>query len=433
MTGERSQHPPNLALRQARERMRMTRSEFARALSDTVWRHDRCHPGVSAVTVKNWETGKARPRRTDRVIDAACELTALNAAQLGLDHDVPCTGGLTALSVESAYPPPSIEEPPSQRRDFLAGTLGITLPTAPQPTRVDLGDVRQLVEGIAVLRRQDQLVGGDSLAPVARRLLERGRALLGVNTCAEKVRRALYSAVGQVAVDAGWLYFDRHELTTARHLYHEALTAAVLSHDDPVAAHAWANLALHAQSSGRPREAIAYLHAAQNVLGQWASAPLRALLLGREAGQWAALGDMTRFQRCSGQAREEFEPVWTPETDWASFVDVGELNMMEGNGLASGGRHDAALERFTLAAADVSPERPRNAVARELRLARAHVAVGDVRGGALRGGAVLDQALRMDSGGLRDSLGQLRTALARHPRIPAAREFEDQVRESLRA
>lgn len=62
----------------------MTRPQLADALTTLAVKQDPRHPGISVYMIKTWETGLARPRRSDAAYDALRELTGMSAEQLGL-------------------------------------------------------------------------------------------------------------------------------------------------------------------------------------------------------------------------------------------------------------------------------------------------------------------------------------------------------------
>ncbi len=421
-------HPPNDLLRQARERrLRKTRPELADALTQMIRARDPRHPGVSLYMVKSWERGYAKPPVTSPVPDLLCQLTGLTRTQLGFDADTLYTSPLTARNVET--PPVPAEEAATQRRVFLTSTLAVALPAAPLPQRVEPRHVRELTDALSELERQDQLHGAGALVSPAEALLRRGRDLLAAGNYTDHMGRALYSAVGRLAVSTGWFRFDTGDVERARAYYHDGLVAATIGRDDHLTTRTLAILGHHANELGRYREAVSYVQAAQDTAGRWAPPALRALLLSREAAQWAAMGDLQRHQRLAAEAHDVYEPAAADA--WFSFVDQGELYTMEGHGLAAGSRFAEAVELFDRAVADTNPARRRNAVSRSLLLARAHVAAGDPTGAVARATPALESLREVNSARLRSSLRQLCRSLTSHQGMAAVKAFDEQARTCL--
>lgn len=414
----------NTLLSAARERLKAMPAATARALE--AYAHDigdlsfRC----SEDKYRTWEMGRIPRENTWPVI---CGYFGKSPEELGLRPApaLACTAMAHAVTVDRASRVNFDEEPATQRREFLTATLAASLPAGPPPARVELRHVRDLTTATLALRQADQLHGGSHLVAAAHRLLTRGQHMVAAQYT-DLVGRQLHSAIGWLGVQVGWLAYDAGQMDRAAGYYRDALVAASVSRDDAITVNALACYAYYARESGRQREALAYLRAAHDTADRWAPPALRSLLCSRQAAQCAALGDLTAFQRLSGEAHDVYEP---PAPDlWYSFVDQGELFAMEGYGLAAGGSPSQAVSLFNRAVADTSPQRRRNAVSRSLLLARATLAAGDPNGAVAHATPVLAALRELNSARLRGSLDHLRTALTAHRSLSAVRDFDEQTR-----
>ncbi|MGY6025314.1 hypothetical protein [Streptomyces spinosirectus] len=75
-------------------------------------------------------------------------------------------------------------------------------------------------------------------------------------TYGERVERALYAAVGDLAASAGWFAYDAGQQQAATGLYNEALQAGMLAGDGMLQACVWSNLAMQARLLDRDQEAL---------------------------------------------------------------------------------------------------------------------------------------------------------------------------------
>jgi tetratricopeptide (TPR) repeat protein len=422
---------PNLRLIAAREASGLRAAQCARALERHAhtempgnWLSFRC----SEERYRSWEQGRI-PR--EYVWPVLTSFFNKSLADLGLIGNPSYATGDTGPSVGGRLTPPTVQELPSQRRDFLAGALGIALPTAPTPARVEMSHVHSLVEGSEQLRQRDQARGGVELVPAAERLLGYGRALLGSGAYGDRVSRALHCAVGEVAIIAGWLHFDAGDRGRARALYHDALAASLVGHEPALSVHAMANLGFLAHAEGRSREAVDLARAARDAAGRWADSQLAALLLAREARACASIGDAAGAERAAGQALAAFDSAEPNEGAWYRFFDAGELHGHRGSGLAALGRLDAAEEQLRHALDLAATERPRNALTFRLRLVRVLLSRSDWQAAAEEGYAAVDAAVGMRSARISASLGQLRDALIPHRRQKPIAALDDQLRSAL--
>lgn len=413
----------NHRLRSARVARGLKIAECARVLEKWAHQHGYLNFHCSEDTYRRWEYGH-QPRDSNHAVLTGYFGKTLS--ELGICEKPDEASATPSPMVRVAPSISTMRESPTHRRELITGGLGLLLPIPPMPARVEMRHVRELDNGTARLRAGDQLHGGGTHVAAAEDLLEHGHALIAVRSYSDQVSRRLYSAVGSLAVQAGWLCYDAGDLHRAHAHFKEGLLAATVGRDDPVAVHALATLALPAEDMGRHREALSFVQAAQDMAGQWAHPALRALLLSRQAAQWAALGDLTRSEDLSAEAHDTYEPP--PEDTWFSFVDEGELYTTEGYGLAAGGHPERGAALFTRAVADTSPLRPRNAVSRRLLLANAHAAAGDPNGAVEQADKVVGQVAELGSARLRDSVRRLRRMLVPHQRLRSVVQFEERTR-----
>lgn len=404
-----AREPVNWALFAARSARGLSQRQLAAALEQHAWKIGKPKFRCVARSVLRWEGGDGTYLETLYVLTdffgcAPADIGFLPNAKPIPDQGSPTVGG---VSVEPG------EQTTSHRRVILSTAMGVSLPTlATLPTRVETRHVDQLTDAVGALRRQDQLTGGARVLPLARQVLDFGRALLGAGNYSDAVSRSVHCAVGELEILCGWLSFDAGKVDAARSLYHSALASAIVGGDSSISVHALANLGHLAQSTDRAREAVDYARAAQDAAGRWADPRLRSLLLAREATAWARLGDLAACQRLAAQARAAFDQVEPSGGAWFGFFNATELHGSQGADLGDVGRLAEAEPLLRRAVECADPERPRNALSYRLELLRLLVRRADWQAAAEEGEAVAEVAAGMRSGRITASLAGIRGELA---------------------
>ncbi|GFJ77602.1 transcriptional regulator [Phytohabitans houttuyneae] len=305
--------------------------------------------------------------------------------------------------------------------DALAGWLaGARRAAAPSGRRRGGADPDAVAATVAVLRRQDDLVGGTDLAGPAGRELD---AALGRPPGGPSSRRLL-AVVAEAAQLTGWLAADAGDVGSALTAYRAALTAAAEAGDRPLAAHVLGSASHLLAGHGDPRGALLLARTGLAGAGRTASATLRALLLHRVAFAAALCGERRAAHDALDQAgtiAARRDPTQDPT--WLYWVDEAELSAMTGRSMAALGRPLRAEPLLTAAVGRSG--QPRTTALYGAWLARACLDLGEVeRAGEVAGTALLD-AVRSGSARAAAEVVRVRPRLAAHREVPEARRFAE--------
>jgi transcriptional regulator with XRE-family HTH domain len=273
---------------------------------------------------------------------------------------------------------------------------------------------------VAVLRRQDDLVGGADLAGPAGRELG---AALGRPEGVPASRRLL-GLVAEAAQLTGWLAADAGDPAGALAAYRTALAAAAGAGDRPLAAHVLGSASHLLAGHGDPRGALLLARTGLAGAGRSAPAALRALLLHRVAFAAARCGERRAAHTALGQAATAAarrDPAHDPP--WLYWLDEGELSAMTGRTLAALGRPLRAEPLLTAAVRRTG--QPRTTAIYGAWLTRVCLDLGEVeRAGEVAADALLD-AVRSGSARAAAEVVGVRQRLAAHRDVPEARRFAE--------
>ncbi|MFC3966485.1 hypothetical protein [Nocardia jiangsuensis] len=288
-----------------------------------------------------------------------------------------------------------------RRRDFgkFAAFMAAGLPAWNQPgvTRIGAEDVQRLVRAAAELEAADQQVGGAPLVDTAVAGLDRALALLSTGAYSDATGRALMSATGELAVQAGFLAYDANRHDLARRCYSDSFALASAADDAGLTVHACLNaanqaIALARQNRGSPSYALTLVSRASDLVRGQAPGRVHALVAARQAQAYGVAGDRLGFGRAIATAWREldaavnFEPV-DDCPQWLRFVNAAELHQHEARGFGDIGDTAQALARYDLTCAEAAS--PRNAANARAWRAATRAENGDTRGALEDGVEVL--------------------------------------------
>lgn len=288
-----------------------------------------------------------------------------------------------------------------RRRDFgkLAAFTVAALPTCDHtaPARLGTEDVQRLARAVAQLEAADQHVGGAPLVDAAVATLDRTLALLDSSAYSDATGRALMSATGELAAQAGFLAYDADRHGLARRCYSDAFALASAADDTGLTVHACLNAAnqsitLARQGRGSPSYALTLISRARDLVRGRPPGRIHALVSVRAAQAYGIAQDRQGFGRAIATAwREldaalEFEPV-EDAPQWLRFVSASEIRAHEARGHHDLGDLSRAIELYEVACGE--PAQPRNALNDRAWLAATRAAIGDTRGALEEGTAVL--------------------------------------------
>ncbi|WP_433227564.1 helix-turn-helix domain-containing protein [Actinomadura formosensis] len=242
------------------------------------------------------------------------------------------------------FDPGDGEDDPVERRQFLGVTtaaVGLTVspwtpvghPEAQQRRRIGADVVAQLKRRTVRLRRLDDVLGGADTYRLYASELSATRNLTAAATYSETTGRALLAVVAEQAQQAGWAALDAGQMTAARALYRESMTAAAEAGNSSLLGNALALMSYQRVTAGQRGTDEA--DAACRVVGPETPSAVRALLHERAAWAHAMAGQSHTRQveeslgaatkALAGNVGEEGH-----DPDWARWVDDVELQIMTG-------------------------------------------------------------------------------------------------------
>lgn len=389
--------------------------------------------GIPIATVKKWHRLRAKiTLRASSAADMDTLLKTLDEEQLErfrtalAKYFMAAEGPIIASTgdAETREIPVEVweDEDDVNRRQLATTVGGVSLAAAGYPifrrlpnTQVGASDVADLMAVVDRFVHQDQQIGGNTLVEAAQRQLAQAKWMLETCEFSDDVAARFTSAVGNMAVRAGWLAYDADHQNVARQSYSEAIALATIAHDDELTIHACVNSAMQAihlsrrlSTDGRPlgsaRHALRLLSRARDLTHGVPPGRIHSLIGMREAIAYAALGDESGFRRAiAGAEREmdqaaEYEPITQCPT-WLRFMSHTEVTFHEAIGLTYLALSDPHRSDHTKLSAAVNlsalvtqqQDSPRNAVASRAGYASNLALVGDTAGALEQANLVLTQ------------------------------------------
>ncbi|MER6477704.1 hypothetical protein [Streptomyces filamentosus] len=327
--------------------------------------------------------------------------------------------------------------PPVKRRTALAGVAAIGLPwlTTSAPDRTGASDLRIGDDEVAVFQATaadldaiDQQFGGDRLWRSAKMQLSYLHYVIDHGVYTEEIGQELHAIAGQLTTSLGWFCYDADQQTEARVYFSEALNAAMLTGDHPLATRTLSNMSRQCIDLRKPREAVRYARTAEQYAAKWGAPPrVHALLHIRAAQGYASAGDEMNTSLSVKRAWKSFDQgatAWDPE--WTGFLNEAELTCLEGMARADLGQHKRAVRLLDRSASLQAVEHSRNRGMCLARLARAALSDRDYD----RTAHAALESLRLIEGGqsstrTRRQLAVVRDSLGGHKTSAPLRETFD--------
>ncbi|TLF79093.1 helix-turn-helix domain-containing protein [Nocardia cyriacigeorgica] len=365
--------------------LRMTQEQFAEQI------------GWSVATVRKWERAtESRPVRAQRAADLDSWLAKLSPEQM--------RRFALAVSAPRAVAPrhsPSggVEDEADVNRREFSKAAALTVATFPQwtPSRIGMADVDRLNAFTAELEATQQRVGGAGLLPTAVEALERTRGLLHSCVFDDTTGKAWMSAVGELAVQTGWLAYDADRTQLAWRCYSDALSLAFTADDDDLTVHACMNAALQSITLARigrvsPSYALALTRRAGDLVRRRPAGRIHALIAAREAAAHGTACDAGSAARAMSVAWREIDNAIDDEPEdecptWLRFVSHSEVRFHEARACTDIGNHGRALNLFEVVAGE--PASPSNTMHAAAWWSASLARTGDVQAAIEAGDPVL--------------------------------------------
>ncbi|HTJ66697.1 MAG TPA: hypothetical protein VL551_04140 [Actinospica sp.] len=231
MTSQSVPRKPNFKLRNARQAMRLSQSQFAdaiRAAGNAVGDPNRCTKRL----VQKWETGE-HTKCTLPYLRVLMIMTGLPASELGFpvpdgsDVEDASSDEMVGAAAIAARPP--IHRPWDDTMDKSLDRLHLAVEN---PSLVDTHTAQLLEVGTGVLFDFERHIPHRLLAPTVDRHFATATALLAASRH-ENVRRAVIISCGATALLASWMAFDRRDIGVTFRFWEAAKgVAEATAHED---------------------------------------------------------------------------------------------------------------------------------------------------------------------------------------------------------
>ena len=378
--------------------------------------------GRSQSTISRIERGGSRTR------DVA------TLRRLGSELDIaPVLLGLAGHSSQDKHST-TTSEPPVYRRDFVFSAAAAVLASTALPgTVIAEAEAAATVHAITTAhRRLDGTTSSRELAePVAAHLRMAGRMQTKIEDPLS--RQAMAAAVSEVAGLAGWLYWDMHDLGSARRHYRIAVQQAQrASGDSMLTAYMLGSLASFVVvQEGAANEGIALIrHAAKASEGE-RPATADAWLASIEAVAHASAGDdvqtwraLDRAKAAVGRVAAEDPPPWP----WVFPFDAGKIATHQLTCAVRLRRPDVAYAAVANLPASMTAGHRKQGALVLLDLASAHVQTQEVEEGLRVATVAIDLAATTQSERVLSRAQQFRRTIPATTPPGPLRDFDEHLR-----
>ncbi|WP_146604999.1 Tat pathway signal protein [Jiangella anatolica] len=319
------------------------------------------------------------------------------------------------------------------------GAAALALPEErPGRFRVGMGEAEAVLDMVGHLSRMDQRRGGGHARSAAVEYFTTHVApLLDGNFHDENVRRAVFSAAGELAYLAGWMAFDSGEHEAAWRDFRTAVQLAEEAGDAPLAGHVLRAMAHQAVDLGQPSRALQLAQGSVDGDRYAAAAPRERALLGVvHARALASAGRDAEAAAALNRAEDDLAAAESGDEEPARVFFFGEASLAHETACALRDLGDlaGAGAQFTrsIRTRNTSTFTRTHAVTLGY-LGSVQLRQGDVDAACDSWSSSLDAMQGVDSGRTRQVVLEMRSALApfRRAKLPAARDLDARATDYL--
>lgn len=397
-------HAPNRRLAWARLQRGWSYEELAERIRAEMRRTAESDTGLTANTVRRWETGERwpDPRYRKHLVSVfaatATDLGLLRPDELALRPvaDVACeVRRLVAMALEE-YGDGGID-----RAAFLRGLLGVgalnvitTLaPADGEPTQ-QLTTAANHVTGVPAVLAYARIVGGqrelywtsqpNDLFELAYTSAQLGTRLIrGAGTA--QIRTPLGAALAECAMLAGRLaLFDLRESAVAQRCFDTALAATREAGDHALAAAVLGHMAFVPGFAGDTSHALELVSAAHQHCWYGVSPVVRSWLHCVASEMISHSPEPTRYRHRIELAEEALDGSHEPVPEWCDFYDSSRLRGFAGYSALAAGDTDTARDHLRAALDALAPTGKKQRTVLLADLASAHLDDADHAASLLR-------------------------------------------------
>jgi transcriptional regulator with XRE-family HTH domain len=399
--------------------------------------------------IASWENGHSVPEDFYAALLPAA--LGLSAAELGLSP----AGGRDPSLLEVRYPPTPDEaitavdqlwradlngyEPllTSEPSEPAWSDASLRWLVAPEPTarttddstgiKVGLADVAIIQSTSETFAMLDDRFGGGHARHSVIQYLSRDVAPLLNGRYTESVGRALFSAVAEATLLAGWMSYDACHHGPAQRYFLQALRFAQDGGDRRLAGSILSAMSHQATFLGHYTQAATLARAARMGISGVATPTLMAQFHAMEARALARTGDKRGSELALSEAARHLESRNSgDEPEWITYFDEAELAAEAAHSFRDVNRARQAVEHATNA---MSGSHVRSDFFATMVLADAHLQAGHVDEACRVALDALDLGEQLRSARCVSYLRDFRTALAPYAKTPIVRELHEQAAE----
>jgi transcriptional regulator with XRE-family HTH domain len=420
---------------------------------------------VSISTVARWESGETAPQPWNR--PRLAHLLGISLDQLDellVEDNASEHAGTeqTALAVprtSSALQRPAFaaytrdqetlilpeQSEPVDRREFITASAGAgaaaltgttalsflaSLEQAAPPATVQPADVAQVSATARFFSGMSHAYGGGVVKGAVIAQLRWAVGLLEAD-CPERLRPALFYAVGDLNGVCGFMAFDTYAHDDAARMFSFGQSCAVEAGDWHLRARMLVNMSRQATWRGNPEAGLTYIELAL-VRADRLTARERAWVQASRAQALAHLGRTQETYHAVGQADEAFSDGNVgADPSWMTFYNEAEHAAGTGRALSGLARHGTVQAdpggRLRTAITGYSTAYARSRAMIGVDLAMNLLTHGDPHEGVAVGNQALDDAQGLRSPRALDHLSKLQQAAGTHYGIPEARELVGRI------
>lgn len=204
--------------------------------------------------------------------------------------------------------------------------------------------------------RMDQQYGGAAASPTILQAYRQIRRRVRSGEMPRGLRRDVYSVLSELAEVAGWSLYDSGDDMLTERVNNESLSLARMAGDRSMELFVLQNMAMHAETIGRPREAINISHL---VLETSRLPPrIEALFRLRLARSYGRLQDEFESKTQLERARALFQDgVRDSDPHWCWWVNEAQLGWFEGSIRVDLGKYAEAVDHLERSASAVPEPR----------------------------------------------------------------------------
>jgi transcriptional regulator with XRE-family HTH domain len=329
------------------------------------------------------------------------------------------------------------------RREFIGASAGMaviaatpafgllaSLSHAPAPDEVRECDIEQVRSAARTFTSWDHTYGGGIVREAVTAQLRWSAQLLETN-CPERLRGALFSAVGYLSGICGFMAFDAYAHDDARRMFAFGLSCAEASADWHLRAKLLSHMARQAIWCRNPDNGLTCTELAL-VRADRLTGTERAMLHTARARALAKLGRIQETLGAVGDADEAFASS-NPSEDppWMAYYDYAQHRGDTGHALFDlaihGHSEPAAAERLTQAISGHSDAYARSRAISGSKLASLLMVTGDPREAVAAGQRAINDAGRLRSRRATDDLRELHRLASAHAVIPEVAELRGRI------